>query len=67
MESTTHEYSCRRLNKGTKKENNGDNIKVQDAGLEVFDVGILTLEKQKLNQSNFASMLDVGFFCIKFG
>jgi hypothetical protein len=45
MESIAHEYSCRRPNKGTKKENNGDNIKVEDGGLEVFDVGILTLEK----------------------
>jgi hypothetical protein len=45
LESTTNEYSCRRPNKGTKKENNGDNIKVEDGGLEVFDVGILTLEK----------------------
>ncbi len=61
MQSTTSEYSCRKPNKWTKKEDYGDNIKVENGGLKVFDVGILTLEKQKLNQSNFANMLVVGF------
>jgi hypothetical protein len=37
---------------------------LKNGRLEVFDVGLLTLEKQELNQSNFANMIDVGFFSL---